>query len=282
LNIVFSFVDYPYGAGISVKTQELRLLVFVTRYLDLFTTIYSVYNSCMKVFYIAATAGIIIAIKYSEPFKSLYNFEQDQFPHWKYCVVPCFILALVYQIYLGYFRTMEILWRFSIFLESVAILPQLFVLRRYRLVENLTGKFVFFLGLYRILYIGNWVYRTYTEPWYRYWHHYEVYTAGVVQGLLYLDFYYQYLQTSRCCGFARGEWIDRRSTDGANDDDNDDETGLVFEVFDQRDVSSGAMSSTLVPLIDNSEGCRSRSPASNDSPLSTHEDIFSNDGPHPV
>ena len=31
--------------GISVRTQELFLMVFVTRYLDLFTTYYSLYNS---------------------------------------------------------------------------------------------------------------------------------------------------------------------------------------------------------------------------------------------
>ena len=35
--------------GISLKTQELFLIVFVTRYLDLFYKFYSIYNSVMKV-----------------------------------------------------------------------------------------------------------------------------------------------------------------------------------------------------------------------------------------
>ena len=39
LNLLFF-----YSSGISLKTQELFLLVFVTRYLDLFTTYYSAYN----------------------------------------------------------------------------------------------------------------------------------------------------------------------------------------------------------------------------------------------
>jgi ER lumen protein retaining receptor len=39
----------------------------------------------------------------------------------------------------------------------VAILPQLIVLQRYSVVENLTGHYVFFLGAYRGLYILNWV-----------------------------------------------------------------------------------------------------------------------------
>ena len=33
--------------GISIKTQELYLIVFITRYVDLFTTYYSMYNSCV-------------------------------------------------------------------------------------------------------------------------------------------------------------------------------------------------------------------------------------------
>ena len=45
--------------GISLKTQELFLVVFLTRYLDLFTTYYSLYNSVMKVAYIATTAYIV-------------------------------------------------------------------------------------------------------------------------------------------------------------------------------------------------------------------------------
>jgi hypothetical protein len=53
--------------GVSVKTQELFLLVFLTRYLDLFTTFYSLYNSLMKVAYIMATSYIVCMIKYMEP-----------------------------------------------------------------------------------------------------------------------------------------------------------------------------------------------------------------------
>jgi ER lumen protein retaining receptor len=123
-----------------VKTQELRLLVFLTRYIDLFTTFNYPYNSFMKAVYIVSTATIIVVIKYVDPIKSLYNAEQDSFPHWKLCVIPCTILAtstLLIGSGLSGLNTMkELLWTFSIYLESVAILPQLIVLRKYRLVEN--------------------------------------------------------------------------------------------------------------------------------------------------
>ena len=88
--------------GISVKTQELYLLVFVTRYLDLFTTYYSLYNSVMKVIYISLTALIIYTVRYTEPFKTNYDNAQDSFLHWKFAVAPVAVLALITNIYQGF------------------------------------------------------------------------------------------------------------------------------------------------------------------------------------
>ncbi|CAM8893661.1 unnamed protein product [Rhodiola kirilowii] len=42
-------------SGISLKTQELYAVVFVTRYLDLVTDFISVYNSVMKVVFISSS-----------------------------------------------------------------------------------------------------------------------------------------------------------------------------------------------------------------------------------
>lgn len=181
--------------GISLRTQELYLVVFVSRYLDLFTQFYSVYNTCMKIMYIGATASLIYMIRYSQPICSTYDKNQDTFLHWKFAVAPCFVVALITSLIgsglnLG---VMEVLWTFSIYLESISILPQLIVLQRYREVENLTGNYVFFLGAYRALYILNWIYRSFTEP--HYTHHYVVYFCGVLQTILYADFFYYYVQS---------------------------------------------------------------------------------------
>jgi ER lumen protein retaining receptor len=54
---------------------------------------------------------------------------------------------------------MELLWSFSIWLESVAILPQLFMLQRTGEAETITTHYLAALGLYRGLYIPNWMYR---------------------------------------------------------------------------------------------------------------------------
>lgn len=40
----------------------------------------------------------------------------------------------------------QVLWTFSIYLEAVAILPQLVLLQRTQNIDNLTGNYVFLLG----------------------------------------------------------------------------------------------------------------------------------------
>jgi ER lumen protein retaining receptor len=195
--------------GISIRTQELYLLVAITRYTDLFTSFYSWYNSIMKVVYISLHASVIVMIRRNSAISSTYDGQQDNFSHRKYLVLPCVLLAIsfhrvMYYDYMFYYdehqdgyvlrpgvvimSIQELLWTFSIFLESVAILPQLTLLRRYRVIENLTGQYVLLMGLHRLLYIFNWVHRAYNEPGFR--HHYLAYSCAVLQTILYADFFY--------------------------------------------------------------------------------------------
>lgn len=80
------------------------------------------------------------------------------------------------------------LWTFSIWLESVAILPQLFMLQRTGEAETITTHYLFALGGYRALYLVNWIYRYINES------HVDwvAWVAGIVQTLLYSDFFYIY------------------------------------------------------------------------------------------
>lgn len=75
---------------------------------------------------------------------------------------PAALLALLFHYrdpdtILGAIR--EIFWAFSIYLEAVAILPQLFMLQRTGEAETITTHYLFALGAYRALYIPNWIYR---------------------------------------------------------------------------------------------------------------------------
>eukprot|EP00752_Nemacystus_decipiens_P008722 g7783.t1 len=184
------------AAGISLKTQEIFLVVFLARYSDLFFRFISWYNSIMKVMYIALTSLIVYMIREQTPFKATYDKSQDSFLHWQFAVAPCAVFGLVVHAWDNFpgkefFRPSNYLWIFSEVLEPLAILPQLMVLQRYREVENLTGHYVFLLGTYRALYIFNWVYRAYTEEYYQ--HHILLYFAALVQTLLYVDFFYYYI-----------------------------------------------------------------------------------------
>ncbi len=96
------------ATGISIKTQELYLIVFVTRYLDLFTTFYSFYNSIMKILYISSTAYIIYMVRATEPFKSNYDVSHDSFLHLQFAVAPCAIVALITNLIQG-FNALEVI-----------------------------------------------------------------------------------------------------------------------------------------------------------------------------
>ena len=80
------------------------------------------------------------------------------------------------------------LWAFSIWLESVAILPQLFMVQRTGTAETITTHYIFALGAYRALYIPNWIYRYFTS---KFWDPLSV-IAGIIQTILYSDFFYIY------------------------------------------------------------------------------------------
>ncbi|KAK3035066.1 hypothetical protein RJ639_034856 [Escallonia herrerae] len=172
-------------SGISLKTQELYALVFVTRYLDLFTDFVSVYNTVMKLVFIASSAAIVWWMRWHRVVKRSYDRELDTFRH-HFLILACFVLALLVH---QKFTLQEIFWAFSIYLEAVAILPQLVLLQRSGNVDNLTGQYVLFLGAYRALYILNWIYRYFTEQRFGRW---ISCVSGLVQTALYADFFYYY------------------------------------------------------------------------------------------
>ncbi|KAF7994212.1 hypothetical protein HCN44_006962 [Aphidius gifuensis] len=170
-------------AGISGKSQILFAIVYVTRYLDLVTTFVSVYNTSMKVIFIGASFATIY-LMYSK-FKATYDHNHDSF-RIEFLLAPTVILALLIN---QKFTVLEVLWTFSIYLESVAILPQLFMVSKTGEAESITSHYLFALGSYRGLYLLNWIYRYYAED------HYELIAivSGIVQTVLYCDFFYLYI-----------------------------------------------------------------------------------------
>uniref|UniRef100_A0A452I4I0 ER lumen protein-retaining receptor n=1 Tax=Gopherus agassizii TaxID=38772 RepID=A0A452I4I0_9SAUR len=170
-------------AGISGKSQLLFALVFTTRYLDLFTSFISLYNTSMKLIYVACSYATVYLIYMK--FKATYDGNHDTF-RVEFLVVPVGGLSFLVN---HDFSPLEILWTFSIYLESVAILPQLFMISKTGEAETITTHYLFFLGLYRALYLINWIWRYYFEGFFDL----IAVVAGVVQTILYCDFFYLYV-----------------------------------------------------------------------------------------
>ena len=139
--------------GISCKTQEIYLVVFCVRYLDLFMYFISLYNTLMKLFFIGATALIIYLMRYKKPFCSTYDSLGDSFPHFKVLLPVALVLTAI--VHAGS-DTWELAWSFSLWLEALAFIPQIIMLNKIRVIENLTSHYVACLGLYRFFYILNW------------------------------------------------------------------------------------------------------------------------------
>lgn len=137
----------------------------------------------MKIVFLATSYGTLYLMYIK--FKATYDSNHDTF-RIEFLILPAIALALLIN---EEFTVIEILWTFSIYLESVAILPQLFMVSKTGEAESITSHYLFALGSYRALYILNWIYRWFlTEKL-----NAIAIVAGIVQTILYCDFFYLYL-----------------------------------------------------------------------------------------
>lgn len=175
--------------GISFKSQVLYVLVFASRYLDLFFRWISLYNTLMKLFFIGSSIYIIMLLqnaKNTVAYKEM--ILKDTFKV-RYILAASGVLALLFN---ERFTVIDILWSFSLWLESIAILPQLFMLSKTRKAPSLTIHYIFALGLYRALYIPNWLWRWLMED--NKGFQKLPFVTGFIQTLVYSDFFYIYYQ----------------------------------------------------------------------------------------
>lgn len=170
-------------SDISIKSQYLFITVYVTRYLDLFVYYISLYNSLMKIFFIGISAMTLILMLILN--RTTYDRQQDSFPIFL-LLLPCMVLATLINHHLD---LIEVMWTLSIYLEAVAIVPQLLLLYKIGEIECVTGLYLTGLGSYRALYVINWIWR------YQYEGYYDIITdcAGVVQTTIYCIFLAWYL-----------------------------------------------------------------------------------------
>ena len=123
-------------------------------------------------------------------FKKTYNRQkEDIFPHY-YCV----LFALVMTIFIHKNMTLwGLTWSFSLWLESVAVFPQISIVANTNGIFTYTAHYLLSLGLYRFFYILLWIYR-YVKEGRVLW---VSVISGIVQVLLYSDFFHLYFINSK-------------------------------------------------------------------------------------
>jgi len=172
-------------SGLSLKTQILYLLVYIFRYIDIFSSRIlhsplSIYNSLMKVVYVSFQV-YIISLFYGR-LKFSYSRKYDTFN------IPIFLVVsfLLFYNFLGY--SSSLLYSCSLILESLAILPQLVVSQDSGECEKLTALHITLLGLYRLSYLIYFGFRMAASK--------RVETLLIVtsllQSVLYIDFFRVY------------------------------------------------------------------------------------------
>ncbi|ARB01747.1 HDEL receptor [Saccharomyces cerevisiae synthetic construct] len=189
LILIHNIKTTRYIEGISFKTQTLYALVFITRYLDLLTFHWvSLYNALMKIFFIVSTAYIVVLLQGSKRTNTIaYN---EMLMHDTFKIQHLLIGSALMSVFFHHkFTFLELAWSFSVWLESVAILPQLYMLSKGEKTRSLTVHYIFAMGLYRALYIPNWIWRYSTEDKKL---DKIAFFAGLLQTLLYSDFFYIY------------------------------------------------------------------------------------------
>jgi hypothetical protein len=180
---------------VSLLTQILYIAVFCTRYLDLFWVPPSLswWNFVLKNFYIWSSIYIIILMT------RVYARTREQEKAWKWgayaagaSVVAAPLMSLIFNGWRASTLS-EVLWTFSIILESVCVLPQLLLLRQTTVPTVIDSFYLVTLGSYRAFYLLNWIYRAFTprkpDP--------ISVIFGIIQTAFYVDFAWVYWTRQR-------------------------------------------------------------------------------------
>ncbi|KAK5108144.1 hypothetical protein LTR62_008740 [Meristemomyces frigidus] len=166
--------------GVSLLTQLLYIAVFSTRYLDLLWVPpwWSWWNFVLKLFYISSSGYIVFVMM------RVFARTREKEYGWKLASWSVAFSAVGAPV---------VLWTFSILLESLAILPQLLLLRQTSVPTVLDSFYLVTLGSYRFFYILNWLVKGFGGEGF------DPISAifGVVQTALYIDFAWVYWTRQR-------------------------------------------------------------------------------------
>ncbi|CAK7208514.1 hypothetical protein SCUCBS95973_000128 [Sporothrix curviconia] len=294
--LIFSIHRNRSAEGVSLITQILYAVVFCSRYINLFHET-SPWNIFFKVFYITTSFYIIVVMRW------VYPRSRELELAWKMgggilvgsLILSPFGMLIFISKYIWSFTMW--LWSFSEILESVAVLPQLLLLRQTSVPTVIDSFYLLALGSYRGFYILNWIERAAdpndTDP------NALSTIFGVIQTLLYLDFAWVYWTRQRVklrnggvvdADDIRQGWLLRRifgkHIDHAHDGADDEESAPALGGDSRRNGGFGGARGGgrggAAGASNNKWGARGISVSADDSTLE-HERLFEaerSDGHH--
>lgn len=200
------------ASGVSAKTLQLYCIVFVSRLSSIVRHEgYLPYDKSgdwlyhwIEFFGLFFSAGALYGCL--KQFNSTYQKDVDKFGEMNvpegygavYLACPILLLAMVIHPNLNTDFLSDVAWTYSMYLESLALVPQLYMFQKQKngVVELLTAHFVAALGFGRILEFAFWLYSYHelsgssgsTLPGY------IALIAQVLQMFLMLDFFWYYLK----------------------------------------------------------------------------------------
>jgi len=161
------------ATGTSAKSLQLYAIVFFCRLSSILRHegylpydksgdwLYHVIEFLALIFSVAALYACL------GPFKTSYQVDLDQFGEFNvppgigivYLVVPVFILAIIAHPNLNNDFFSDVAWVFASYLETVALIPQLYLFQKMKngVVELLTAHFVAALGIGRLIEFLFWI-----------------------------------------------------------------------------------------------------------------------------
>lgn len=141
--------------GISLVTQELYLLIYVFRYLDLLFLYVSLLTTGIKVLHLCLALACVGLMRYSPALAQTYDADIDTFPR-----VPLVVVALVFALLFHKVALfVELMWSFSTYLEAVSLLPQFALLYKRQKYEVWVLVYVTMLGGYRLVHNSSWIWK---------------------------------------------------------------------------------------------------------------------------
>lgn len=217
VNLAIKFSLQKSCAGVSLKTLQLYCLLFFSRLCSIL--VYEGYlpydrsgdwlYQTVEVIALGLTALNIFFV--CGPFKLSYTRHLDTFGMFYnvpshlgslWFVVPCFVGACIIHPRLNGNFVTDTAWTFACYLETFAMVPQLYLFNRTKkaegVVEDFTSHFVFALGIARFLNFVFWVssYHELNDSYHGGYVGYVVLLMQVTQLAIMGQYFYNYLKSA--------------------------------------------------------------------------------------